>query len=108
MLKRQYRKMLADVLATDCEIVGGETKSIGSKKRSKEILHYSFLIGNPRERLIWNAKRKLNLPAAVGRFVWMMAGNDPLYDIEFYEEKVAAFTDDGIIVPGSSYGHRMK
>jgi thymidylate synthase len=103
-----YRKALADVLATDCEIVGGETESIGSKKRFKEILHYSFLIENPRERLIWNAKRKLNLPAAVGRFVWMMAGNDRLYDIEFYEKKVAAFTDDGIIVPGSNYGHRMK
>ena len=71
-----YRKVLADVLATDHEIVGGETKSVGSKKRSKEILHYGLVIGNPRERLIWNAKRKLNVPAAVGRFVWMMAGND--------------------------------
>jgi thymidylate synthase len=102
-----YRKVLADVLATDHEIVGGETKSVGSKKRSKEILHYGLVIGNPRERLIWNAKRKLNVPAAVGRFVWMMAGNDRLKDIEFYEKKVTAFSDDGIVVPGSSYGHRM-
>lgn len=60
-----YRKVLADVLATDDEIVGGETKSTGSNRRSKEILRYGFMIGNPRERLIWNAQRKLNLPAAV-------------------------------------------
>ncbi len=102
-----YRKVLADILSTEHEIVGGETKSVGSKKRSKEILHYGLVIENPRERLVWNAKRKLNLPAAVARFVWMMAGNDRLKDIEFYEKKVAAFSDDGIIVPGSSYGHRM-
>jgi len=102
-----YRKVLADILSAEHEIIGGETKSVGSRKRSKEILHYGLVIENPRERLVWNAKRKLNLPAAVARFGWMMAGNDRLKDIEFYEKKVAAFSDDGIIVPGSSYGHRM-
>lgn len=102
-----YRKALADVLATDHEVVGGETKSVGSKRPSKEILHYDLVIGDPRERLIWNPKGKFYLPLAVARFVWMMAGNDRLQDIQFYERKVAGFSDDGIIVPGSSYGHRM-
>jgi thymidylate synthase len=102
-----YRKVLADVLATDQEIIGGQTKSVGSKRRSKEMLHYSVVIHNPRERLIWNPKRKINLPAAVARFVWMMAGNDRLQDIAFYEKKVANFSDDGIVVSGSNYGHRM-
>jgi nicotinamide riboside kinase len=102
-----YRKALADVLATDREVVSGETKSVGSKRPSKEILHYDLVIGSPRERLIWNPKGKFYLPLAVARFVWMMAGNDRLQDIQFYEKKVAGFSDDGIIVPGSSYGHRM-
>jgi thymidylate synthase/nicotinamide riboside kinase len=102
-----YRNVLANVLATDHEVVGGETKSVGSKKFSKEILHYELIIGNPRERLIWNPKGKFYLPLAVVRFVWMMAGNDRLKDIEFYTKGVSKFSDDGIIVPGSSYGRRM-
>lgn len=102
-----YHTVLSDVLAQREEIVGGETKSIGSQKRSKEILHYSVVIAEPRERLLHNEKRKFNLPLAVARFIWMMAGNDRLKDIEFYEPRAGAFSDDGIVVPGSSYGHRM-
>ena len=98
---------MADLLATDHEVVGGETKSVGSKKPSKEILHYNLVIRNPWERLIWNLQSKFNLPLAVVRFVWMMAGNDRLKDIEFYTKGVSRFSDDGIIVPGFSYGRRM-
>jgi thymidylate synthase/nicotinamide riboside kinase len=102
-----YRRVLTDLLATDHEITGSDGKSVGSNRRSKEILNYSVVIENPRERLISNLRHKINLPSAVARFVWMMAGNDRLKDIEFYEKKVGGFTDDGIVVPGSSYGHRM-
>ena len=102
-----YRKVLADVIGTKDEVTSGETQSVGSKRASKEILHYNLVIENPRERLIWNPQRPINLPAAVARFVWMMAGNDRLKDIEFYEPKAAFFTDDGIVMPGSCYGHRM-
>jgi len=37
----------------------------------------------------------------------MMGANERLADIEFYSKAVKAFSDDGIIVPGSNYGHRI-
>jgi hypothetical protein len=37
----------------------------------------------------------------------MMAGSDRLADIAFYEPRVHSFSDDGISVPGSSYGQRI-
>jgi thymidylate synthase len=83
------------------------SQSVGSGRESREILNYSVRIGCPRERLVFNAKRRLNLPAAIARFVWMMAGSDRLADIAFYEEKVRFFSDNGISVPGSNYGQRM-
>jgi hypothetical protein len=55
-----------------------------------------------------NAAKKIDLPVAVARFVWMMSASDRLADIAFYEPKVAAFSDDGIMVPGSSYGRRIR
>jgi thymidylate synthase len=81
--------------------------SVGSGRESREIINYSIVLSSPRERLVFNAKRRLTLPAAVARFVWMMAASDRLADIAFYEEKVRYFSDDGISVPGSNYGQRM-
>src|SRR5436305_1693636 len=69
------------------------SQSVGSGRESREILNYSVRISCPRERLVFNAKRRLNLPAAIARFVWMMAGSDRLADIAFYEEKVRFFSD---------------
>jgi thymidylate synthase len=102
-----YRNVLRDVLESNDEVVGDPSLSVGSGKRSKEILHYNIRIKNPRERLIWNKLRRIDLPAAVARFVWMMGGNDRLEDISFYQPKVDDFSDDKIIVPGSCYGRRM-
>ena len=83
------------------------SSSVGSGKESKELLNYALVLNSPRERLVYNTKRRLNLPGAIARFVWMMAASDRLADIAFYEEKVRFFSDNGIAVPGSNYGMRM-
>lgn len=102
-----YAETLASLLDCGDKVLGGKSSSIGSEKECHEILNFMTVINNPQQRLIYNASRKLNLPAAIARFVWMMAGNDRLDDIAFYEPKVRFFTDDGISVPGSNYGQRM-
>jgi thymidylate synthase len=103
-----YAATLSDVLERGDELSAGETLSVGSGRRSKELLDYSFVLENPRERLVWNPKRRLSLPGAIARFVWMMAANDRLKDIEFYwGPRVSAFSDDGVLVIGSNYGQRM-
>lgn len=73
-----------------------------------ERLGYSAIIENPLARIVSGDDYGVDLKVAVARFVWMISGNNRLADIAFYEPKVKMFTDDDIIVPGSSYGLRMR
>lgn len=101
------RNTLADVLRDGADVEAGKSASLSSEKPTREILHYGVRIEDPRERLP-NLLKNFNLPGAVARFVWMMAANDRLKDIEFYwGDRVSRYTDDGMTVPGSDYGKRM-
>lgn len=102
-----FAQTLSCLLDCNSRVVGGKTLSIGSGKECHEILNFTTIISNPRNRLIYNSARRLTIPAAVARFVWMMAGSDRLADIAYYEPKVNAFTDDNVSVPGSNYGQRI-
>lgn len=108
-----YKSTLKDILDFGTEIKaakleGEKALSVGANKNFKEILNYNQVITDPTQRLLRNSKHKFNLPGAIARFVWMMAANNRLADIEFYwGVKVSRFTDDGYTVPGSSYGARM-
>ncbi len=103
-----YKSTLKDILSSGSEIKAAETLSVGSNKKFKEILNYNLILTNPTQRLLTNNSRGFNLPGALARFVWMMAANNRLADIEFYWGlKVAGFSDDDFTVPGSSYGARM-
>jgi len=104
-----FKQTLSELLESGTEIHAAEgTKSVGSGKKFKEILNYNFVISNPTQRLLPAQGRGFNLPGAIARFVWMMAANNRLADIEFYwGVKVSGFSDDGYTVPGSSYGARM-
>ncbi len=86
---------------------GAAVSSEGSRHGSStEILGYTTGMTNPRAR-IGAGNRHLNTVAAVARFVWLVSGSDRLEDIAYYENKVRGFTDDGLSVPGSSYGKRI-
>lgn len=95
-----WRATLGDLLE------GGET--LAGDKPSIELLGYDVAIENPRCRLIGNEIRPLPLIPAIARFAWMMAGNERLEDIAFYEPMVRGFTDDDLTVPGSNYGARLR
>jgi hypothetical protein len=49
----------------------------------------------------------MNPGLAVARFFFMLSGSDRLEDIAFYSGGARRFTDDGLTMPGSSYGHRI-
>ena len=102
-----FRSLLRDILETGQQVNAGESLSVGSNQTTYEILNYSFSLPNPRDRLLFNPKRRLNLTAAIGRFTWMMSGSDLLSGIEFYDPKARNFSDDGVTVPGSSDGARL-
>lgn len=70
----------------------------------REQLNYQFSI----QALLDRLGPRLPLDVATARFVWMMTANNRLADIAFYEPRVKSFSDDGLTVPGSSYGMRLR
>lgn len=89
----------------DCLKEGARIES--PKDTSLDLLDYSTGFLRPRARIITNPLRPLNIVVAVARFTWMIAGNNRVHDIAYYEPKVAGFTDNGLTVPGSCYGNRL-
>ena len=102
-----YCTLLKDILDDGQRVTAGKSLSVGSNQTTSEILNYSFSLPNPRDRLLFHPKRRLNLTAAIGRFTWMMSGSNLLSGIEFYDSKARDFSDDGLTVPGSSDGARL-
>lgn len=72
-----------------------------------ELENFQFTLTNPLDRITINPENPLNVIASIGRFTWLMAGNDRLEDIAFYQDLVRKFSDDGLTVPGSNYGKRI-
>lgn len=74
---------------------------------STEIIGYESGMENGRWRVLNSPTRPINIVGAIARLTWMLAGNNRLDDIAFYEPKVLRYTDDQLTVPGSSYGMRL-
>jgi len=102
-----FRSLLGDIVERGERITAGEGLSIGSGRKSRELLNRSFTLQQPHDRLLSGPGFSFNLFAVVGRFVWMMAGDHRLSPIEFYDARARLFSDDGLTVPGSSDGHRL-
>ena len=96
-----HRSILTQLLGAPA-VEGTGTGRTGQPTR--EALNYLFSLDQPRHRLTTS----LRLHVAAARFVWMMAANNRLADIAFYEPKVRSFTDDDLTVPGSNYGMRLR
>lgn len=96
---RCFSYTIADCLAGDY--------IVGDRDNSYEEMYYQTDILDPLSRIITNEHRPLNIVVAVARFVWLLAANNRVEDIAFYEPKVRSFSDDGITVPGSDYGLRL-
>jgi hypothetical protein len=75
-------------------------------KSFREITGFQLKLLDPLDRIALS--RGFKIVPAIARFVWMASGNERLEDIAFYEPKVQGFTDDGLIVPGSNYGKRIR
>lgn len=97
-----FRATIGDLIESGSK-VGNTSDPLGHT----EILTYQFSMTSPRSRIVRNATRPLSIVPAVARFVWMISGNDRLADIFTYEPKVQFYSDDGLTVPGSSYGRRI-
>lgn len=72
-----------------------------------EFLGYTTGMDNPRARILASDKQPWNVVGGIARFTWLIAGSERLEDIAYYEPRVRNYSDDGLIVPGSSYGRRI-
>lgn len=98
-------KVVSEVLQN-----GSSVKSVinsNSKKSSIELENFQFSLNNPLDRIAINREYPLNVIGSVGRFVWLIAGNDRMEDIAFYQAKVKEYSDNGFTIPGSDYGKRI-
>lgn len=102
--------MAIDNLLSNAPIVRmGESNSVGSGQLTREFVNYTFTIDSALNRLPSPSAipPTFSLLTAAARFVWMMAGSDRMESIRHYSQGVEKFTDDGFVVPGSSYGRRL-
>jgi hypothetical protein len=83
-----YKKTLSDVLSQTETIALADKTSIGGGREMLEARNYQFVLEDPRDRILWNPTRALNVYGAIARFFWMLSGNDRLKDIAFYEPRV--------------------
>lgn len=107
-----FHAVIVDLLRADTPTVPpvASNQSIGSGKPTRELMNYTFMLSSPRDRLPAAAAvcpEPFSLPLAAARFVWMMSGSDRLESIRHYSAGAAKFSDDGFVVPGSSYGSRL-
>jgi thymidylate synthase len=89
----------------------GDRFSVGSEfgkhqRTTKEMMMYSFIIDNPRNRVIFDENRRLNLPFAMANAVWMLLGSNSLEFINFYNARGTFFSDDGSTLHGA-HGKRI-
>lgn len=105
--EQQFRELLQDVVRLGHRTSAGASASVGSNQEFIDLNNYQFVLSDPRDRILANPIRSLNLYSAIARFVWMCSGSDRITDIAFYEPQVKRFSDDKLSVPGSNYGTRL-
>lgn len=111
-----YREVLASILLDGSGVAAGSSNSVGDRRSTLERRNHSFEIADGRDRIVPLKGNHIRATLAVGRFLWMMAGNDRLDDVRFYESSglggdrkkgVGQFSADGLSISGSNYGQRL-
>jgi thymidylate synthase len=75
-------------------------------QKSKDLLNCQLIVENPRDRLIFNPIRRINLAAIIGETLWYLRGSDSLEEIAYYVPQMERFSDDGATI-NSAYGKRL-
>ncbi|MET7934652.1 thymidylate synthase [Streptomyces sp. NPDC005322] len=86
----------------------GEEVRTAAGKAWLETLGFTTGMSNPRKRILHPASGTFDIIGAASRFVWMMRGDQSLSAVAYYVPRAAAYSPDGTVLPGSSYGHRLR
>lgn len=98
-LNGSFRECLTELLE-----YGVETFPRGQKV--KEIINYSIVIDDPRNRVITFSERKTSMKYLLGEFIWYLSGSPNVQDINMYSKFWEAIAkEDGTV--NSNYGTRI-
>ncbi|MBF6228514.1 hypothetical protein IU470_25830 [Nocardia abscessus] len=97
---------VADAVA--CLLKDGQLVRTSGGKVWRELLGFSTGMTQPRCRIFVPAVGSFDVIGAVSRFVWMMRGDEATSSIAYYVPPAAHYSPDGITLPGSNYGHRLR
>lgn len=108
MVKSQVSASTLNASFQEClkELVeyGVETQPRGEKV--KEIINYSIVLDNPRNRVITFPERKTSMKYLLGEFIWYLSGSPNVQDINMYSKFWEAIAkEDGTV--NSNYGTRI-
>jgi thymidylate synthase len=99
------RRVVADVLAGSLHRTGPQ--SMHPTQNFHEILASVSELTDPRNRLVHSNGGLFSTGLASARFLFLLSGSRMLGDIMPYSPSVKRFSDDGLTIPGSSYGNRI-
>ncbi len=83
--------------------------SMNNGNQISEVFNTHMIWTNPRMRMYVSPLKTqpFRIGLAVARVFYLLAGSNYLAPISFYTASVSRFSDDGITIPGSSYGNRI-
>lgn len=94
--------MLKQVLSSKIHV----KKETERKRDFEEIISHSFKIDDPRDRLISDKLRAMNIFQCVGHFLWITQGNFNLNSIRYYQPRAEEHSSDKVRMIGA-YGPRL-
>lgn len=100
------RDMITEI-STKGVIYQSSEHSMNRSNSIQEVFNAQIVLSNPRKRILNSDLPLFNPGLAAARFIYMLSGSNLLEPIAFYSKAASHFSDDGIIIPGSSYGSRI-
>lgn len=74
---------------------------------TKELAPFVMGIKSPRDRLIFNEARRMNLGFTLAECLWIMSGRNDVEMMKYYNSNMSTYSDDGITFHGA-YGPRLR
>lgn len=74
---------------------------------TRELLHCTFLLTNPRQRWVLSRQPALNPAFAIAEVVWILRGHDDAGFPKFWNPALSRFVGEGDRYHGA-YGHRLR
>lgn len=78
----------------------------GNKER--ELIGFNVRLDNPRDRFCLSKIRKQNIVFNYAEALWYLSGKNDLAFISWYAPSMQRYSPDGISLPGTGYGARLK